>query len=446
VALVAVPLQARAESGAPTLVPGVLTVGLRASAPRFQTGTLDGKRVLAARGFEADLARALAAQLGLRVQFLHVAHGTAFLSSGAKAWDVGLDRISEDQAAAAGVTEVPYLDVLQGVLLRRGLGQPVRSLSDLRWLRLCAERRTAGARLVETVVRPVEAPRLAADETSLLGLLAGGFCDAAVADAPALAAARVLTPGRYGLLAGRLAAPEERRHYVLALPAGSPLAPLLRQALGSLEQEGVVRALGRKWLGVDQQQLTLLRPVHEITAVTLIGDSVSAALNYSSPARTLLSRGLRFRFEGRPCRRLAAPSCGNPPPPTALETIASEGQELGQVVVMDIGYNDSAPTYAVELDTAMERMLRAGVRHVIWVTLEERFESYRLINQAIRAAQRRWPQIAVADWNAYSAGRPWFASDGLHLNAEGAFNLARLLRPFLAPVAAGSSRQARRAS
>jgi hypothetical protein len=69
------------------------------------------------------------------------------------------------------------------------------------------------------------------------------------------------------------------------------------------------------------------------------------------------------------------------------------------------------------------------------VTLRERYENYHLMNEVIRNARRRWPQLVVADWNAYSAGRPWFAPDGIHLNASGAFGLAQLLRAFLAPLA-----------
>jgi len=76
------------------------------------------------------------------------------------------------------------------------------------------------------------------------------------------------------------------------------------------------------------------------------------------------------------------------------------------------------------------RALRAaGVTTVIWVTLREQRAAYAASNRAIRAAPGRWAKLEVADWNAASRGRPWFASDGLHLNAAGAMALARLLRP-----------------
>jgi hypothetical protein len=45
--------------------------------------------------------------------------------------------------------------------------------------------------------------------------------------------------------------------------------------------------------------------------------------------------------------------------------------------------------------------------------------------------------MRIADWNAVSAGRPWFASDGLHLNAKGAMALAGLLRTNVLAVLGG---------
>ena len=96
--------------------------------------------------------------------------------------------------------------------------------------------------------------------------------------------------------------------------------------------------------------------------------------------------------------------------------------------------------------TLLERVLKvhagefhalgaARVRSVIWVTLPERRTVYGTIDFAIRAAVRRWRNLQVADWAAASQGRPWFASDGLHLNASGAMGLARLLRPLVVTAA-----------
>ncbi len=416
-----------AGAGAPTRSPGELVVGLRPPAPRFQTGRVTGGSVRAPQGLEVDLARALAGSLGLSVTFRYVAHAAGFVSPGPKPWDIALGQIT-----AEGPQTVPYLRVPLGVLERRGIAGSVASADDLRWLELCARRGTAAAHILQTSIGAIRRPLLVGTASRELRLLAAGRCDAALDDAAQLAATREVAPGRFGALA---ALPGDDRRYEVALPAGSALTPLVRRALRKLSQRGLMRRLSMKWLGVELQRLPRLRRSRGPTTVTLIGDSVAASVGFVPGARSLLEDGLDVRLEAFSCRRLAAPSCGHPPPPTATQTILSDGRSLGQVVVMDVGYNDSASTYGGELDAAMRDMLRNGVRHVLWVTLRERYSNYRSTNTVILAARRRWPQLTVADWDSYSRGKPWFAPDGIHLNASGALALARFLRAFLVPGA-----------
>ncbi len=88
----------------------------------------------------------------------------------------------------------------------------------------------------------------------------------------------------------------------------------------------------------------------------------------------------------------------------------------------------------VGIDRVMRAARAEGADGVVWVTLREhgRYASlYRGTNLAIRKAAKRWPQLLVADWNAYSAGRPWFGSDGLHLSPRGAVELASFIRPYV---------------
>jgi hypothetical protein len=168
--------------------------------------------------------------------------------------------------------------------------------------------------------------------------------------------------------------------------------------------------------------------------VTMIGDSVSAALDYVDAARAYLGRGLDVRFDLDVCRRLVAPSCSyqGVTPATGLQVVLASGRSLGRVVIIDVGYNDSASTYRRDLDRIMRALVAAKVKTVIWVTLRETRSYYHSINVIVRAARVRWPQLVVADWNAASRGHAWFGdSEGLHLNGDGAMGLARLLRPIV---------------
>lgn len=167
--------------------------------------------------------------------------------------------------------------------------------------------------------------------------------------------------------------------------------------------------------------------------VTVITDSVGGVLFWVADARKQLARGLDLDLETKTCRKLVEPGCpayGDPSPPSALDTARSLGPELGPTVVIDVGYNDHADGYGAHLDALMDVLVAAGVRHVVWVTLEEAEEPWVEINAQIRAAPNRWPQLVVADWAVASAGKPWF-SDGVHMTYEGGLEFARFLRPFV---------------
>jgi hypothetical protein len=85
----------------------------------------------------------------------------------------------------------------------------------------------------------------------------------------------------------------------------------------------------------------------------------------------------------------------------------------------------------------MRAALAQGAIGVVWVTLRETRDIYRETNVAIRTAAKRWSQLVVADWQAYSSGKRWFGRDGLHLTATGATALAAFLRSYVSRAAAG---------
>jgi hypothetical protein len=170
-------------------------------------------------------------------------------------------------------------------------------------------------------------------------------------------------------------------------------------------------------------------PLH----VTFVGDSVPDAINYVSTARRRLTRGLVVKLDLRVCRRLWTPSCTfqGETPLSALEAVQSFGASLGDVLIVDVGYNEGPVGYGTGIDRVMRAAHAQGVVGVVWVTLRETRVLYRQTNAVIRRAAKRWPNLRVADWNAFSAGHSWFAGDGLHLTPTGATALAGFLRPYV---------------
>lgn len=162
-----------------------------------------------------------------------------------------------------------------------------------------------------------------------------------------------------------------------------------------------------------------------VPEATVFGDSVAATFDWVPGTREALAKGLSVRFDLRSCRRLFAPPCP-PNPPGALQSIRSLPGSLGDIAVIDVGYNDWAATSDVP---RVVRALRArGVRRVVWVTLRETQSSYRQINGEIRQAARRNRHIQVADWNRASRSGGFFAPDRVHLTSSGGWVLARFMR------------------
>jgi hypothetical protein len=172
----------------------------------------------------------------------------------------------------------------------------------------------------------------------------------------------------------------------------------------------------------------------EPTRVTVITDSVGAALLWDPGPLRDFSVGLDVRGYAFGCRKLVTPGCPYAPgvnPPSTLEVIQQLGTELGPIVVIDVGYNDTADTYSAGLDEVMRALLAVGVQRVVWVTLEEGESVWVSIDGQIRAAPARWPQLVVADWGPTVTGKPWLFNDVVHLNHDGGVDLGRFLRPIV---------------
>jgi hypothetical protein len=170
------------------------------------------------------------------------------------------------------------------------------------------------------------------------------------------------------------------------------------------------------------------------TRVTIFGDSAAEVLDYVAPAKQYLGAGLDVNWQLKVCRRLVQLSCPyeGVRPPTVLDVVQSTPSGgLGSIVVVDVGYNDYVDQYRDDMETVIKALIAKGVEHVIWTTLHEVRHDYVSINQTIRAEAAKWPQIAIADWNAAAQGQDWFNSDGIHLNSAGAWGLARVLRPVI---------------
>jgi hypothetical protein len=118
---------------------------------------------------------------------------------------------------------------------------------------------------------------------------------------------------------------------------------------------------------------------------------------------------------------------------------------FGDYAVVAGGYNypywDPA-RFVASIDSIMAAFREAGVQHVFWVTLREVKPEYvspsawrgiqpyywyfPTVNQHLREAQARHPDLTLIDWAAI-ADRPGLTYDAIHLNAYGASEYANLV-------------------
>jgi polar amino acid transport system substrate-binding protein len=254
----AVPAGAQAPATPPpaTMVPGVLTVGLNLPSDGFQVGAVSGTTVTFARGLEVGLAAAVGRRLGLPVQFVNVPVFADVVAPGPKPFDLAFAQVSITAGRKKAIDfSTAYLDVDQGVLLRRGLGTTPTTVARLKPLQLCVLRKSTGAAVVARRVKPARPARAYPGVTALVQALETGRCDAVVYDAPTLAVLAAEVPLRVGPMAGVIVTGER---YGAVLPDGSPLVPRVNMVIRGLIADGTIARLQAKWLDVDLTTLKTL--------------------------------------------------------------------------------------------------------------------------------------------------------------------------------------------
>jgi hypothetical protein len=157
-------------------------------------------------------------------------------------------------------------------------------------------------------------------------------------------------------------------------------------------------------------------------SVMVVGDSVFMGTAREIPLA--MSHWL-VTYDATESRRLAQ----------AVELFEARRGEIGEAVVICLGNNyipGERGSYASQIEEVMAVLW--FVPRVVWVTVAEVNPGRDEINDSIRAAAERWPNMRVADWAPVVAANPSFASDGMHLTSEGRRALARLVAQTVGPV------------
>ena len=240
----------------PTKKPGTLIVGFDLPAPGFISGRATGSTVRNPRGFEVDLARAIARRLRItRIQWLRTPFSSLF-APGRKRFDFALEQITITAERRRVVDfSAPYFNANQGVLVARGVTPP-RRLADVRRLQTCAQTQTTGLSYIQRRLRPQRRPLIYQTTAAAFQAVAIRRCDALVLDVPIVASEKKRRPAAYGPVAGQIVT---REQYGALFEKRSRLRPFVSRAIIALRRNGAIGRFQKKWFGLNFARVRVLR-------------------------------------------------------------------------------------------------------------------------------------------------------------------------------------------
>jgi polar amino acid transport system substrate-binding protein len=242
-------------SSPPTMTPGTLVVAFGDSAVNFAAGTVHGSTYVNPKGYEVDLATAIAKGLGLTPKFVYTPWAKLF-APGHKTFDISFQEATITAARAKTVDFTrSYFDANQGVLLSKKARTP-HSIADLKSMQTCAQTDTTGLTWIQQKLHPSKAPLIYQTTSAAFLAVQVGRCDALILDTPIVASEKKAHPSAYGAVGGQIVTHEQ---YGAVLQKGSKLTPLVNAQINKLWQNGTIAKLQKKWFNIDFSKIPVLK-------------------------------------------------------------------------------------------------------------------------------------------------------------------------------------------
>jgi polar amino acid transport system substrate-binding protein len=242
-------------AAAPTMNPGELVIGFGDPAVNFANGKVSGSNYLNPKGFEVDLAAAIAKNLGLTPKYVFTPWAKLF-APGHKSFDISFQEatVTAQRKKTVDFTS-SYFDANQGVLLSKKAPTP-HSLADLKRMQLCAQVDTTGLSWIQQKLRPAKAPLVYQATAAAFVAVQVGRCDGFIMDTPIVASEKKARPTRYGAIGGQIITHEV---YGAVLQKGSKLTPLVDVQIAKLWKNGTIGKLQKKWFNIDLTKVPVLK-------------------------------------------------------------------------------------------------------------------------------------------------------------------------------------------
>jgi polar amino acid transport system substrate-binding protein len=254
-ALFVVPAASARPAAVPTIHPGQLVVAYGDPNPGFVNGSVRGSKFINPKGYEVDLAKAIAAKLKLKPVWMYTPW-TGLFAPGTKKFDVSFQEatITAQRKKTVDFSST-YMNANQGVLLSKQAPVP-HSLADLRKMQTCAQADTTGLQYIQDQLKPEKKPLIYPTTTALYHSAQLNQCQAVILDVPLVSLEAKSKPGAFGPVAGQIVTHEQ---YGAVLQKGSKLTSTIDNVIKSLTKDGTVGRLQKKWFNIDFSKVTVLK-------------------------------------------------------------------------------------------------------------------------------------------------------------------------------------------
>jgi polar amino acid transport system substrate-binding protein len=219
---------------------GQLTVGAEFPVKGFVELPIDDPK-----GFEVDLADAIAEELGVpKVEWVNTSFAGLF-RPGQKDFDMAINEVTITEERSQVVDfSVPYFDANQGFLIKKGgPAEGVTSIAEMKDLLFGFQAATTGGDYINEEIQPNEDPRQFTTLGAAVQALANGQIDAFLMDV-AIGAEIVKERGNEVDMTGQFVTKEQ---YGVVFEKGNSLREPVNEAIEKLKADGTLERLQAKW-------------------------------------------------------------------------------------------------------------------------------------------------------------------------------------------------------
>lgn len=227
---------------------GVLTVGVEAAYPPFEYYAEDGTTII---GFDADVAAAVAQELGLELQFVDTAWDTIFQGCGTN-YDVVISAacINEVRKQYVDFSD-PYISNYQAIVVPADSDLTFSALTDLSGYSVSMQKETNSDIILQELVDTGSVANCVAvtneKVTTCFEQLANGEVDVILCDSTVADGYVAKEPDEYKIA---YVDADEVENFGIAMKKGDTvMAAAINQALQDLKDSGFLAECQTKWFG-----------------------------------------------------------------------------------------------------------------------------------------------------------------------------------------------------